>query len=72
MDFARYRLKVRLVDAKGKKRGPVVFAGGGTKEYLFVRIGGKGPVLRVKRKFNEERLPKAVKDWVKPPKKEEG
>jgi len=59
----------RLVGRDGKKRPPVTIAGKASGDYLYARVGEKGPALRVKRKGKEEHLPKAVGDWVKEEKK---
>ncbi len=48
-DFEKFRARVSLEDKSGKKLGPIIFAGGETKDWFFVREGKGGKVLKVKK-----------------------
>ena len=47
-DFEKFRVRVLLEGKRGKKMGPVTFAGGGTAKEWFVRMGEAGKTHGVK------------------------
>lgn len=64
-DMKKFGVRVLLETKKGKKLEPVTFAGGGTKELMFVRRGAEKKVLGVKRAKIGNRLPRQVSDWFR-------
>ena len=65
-DFNDYRMTVSLFGKNEKKLRTIVFAKSKNKDHLIARRDfSKTEVLPVKRRFNESRFPKAIKDWIK-------
>ncbi|MDA1000975.1 MAG: DUF4340 domain-containing protein [bacterium] len=62
-DTKKFRVRVLLETRKGKKLGPILFAGGGTKELMFVGRGAEKKVLGVQRENIEKILPFEISDW---------
>jgi len=60
-DFNKFRAVILLEKKGGKKFGPLIFAGGGTKDTLYVRMGEGGKVLRVKKTAVGRSLPESPK-----------
>ncbi|MEE9239696.1 MAG: DUF4340 domain-containing protein [bacterium] len=70
-DFEKYLVRVELQHKNGKKLGPVIFAGGGTKKSQFVRRGDSSKVLRVEKTDVGPNIPKSVESLIKKKKKDE-
>ena len=68
-DFKDFIVDLSGKDIRHEKWGPFKFAGKEGSEFLYVKADGK--IYRMKRKFNEEKLPKSLKNWEKEKKKEE-
>ncbi|MAE05291.1 MAG: hypothetical protein CMH76_03045 [Nitrospinae bacterium] len=56
-DFEKFRARVSLEDKSGKKFGPITFARGETKDWMFVKEGKGAKVLRVKKSQIGPNLP---------------
>ena len=65
-DFDNYRMTVTLYGKNENKLRTIIFAKSKNKDYLIARRGfSKTEVLPVKRRYNESRFPKTIKDWIK-------
>jgi len=69
-DFKDFIVELSGKDIRHEKWGPFTFARKEGSEFLYVRAGGK--IYRMKKKFNEDKLPTALKSWKKKERKEEG
>lgn len=75
-DFKKFRARVLLENKRGKKLGPVTFAGGGTDKVWFVRKGEAGKTskvetLRVKKSQVGPNLPETPSSLIIEKKKKE-
>ncbi len=69
-DFKDFIVELSGRDIRHGEWGPFRFAGKEGSEFIYVREGGK--VHRITKKWNEDKLPKSLKDWEKEEQKEEG
>lgn len=69
-DFKDFIVELSGKDVRHGKWGPFRFAEKEGSEFFYVREGGK--VYRITRKWNEDKLPKSLKDWEKEKQPEEG
>ncbi|HBK81629.1 MAG TPA: hypothetical protein DDZ83_18500 [Nitrospinae bacterium] len=70
-DFKKFRATILIENKDGKKLGPITFAGGGTKDTLYIRIGKDGKVLRVRKALVGPNLPESPKALLLEKKKAE-
>lgn len=70
-DFKKFLIRVELRDKKGKVLGPIVFAGGGTKQTQYARLDNDPRILRLKKSDVGSNLPKSIESLIKPKKEEE-
>ena len=68
-DFKDFIVELSGRDIRHGEWGPFRFAAQEGSEFLYVRAGGK--VYRMIKKYNEDNLPRSLKDWEKE-KKEDG
>ena len=65
-DFDNFRMIVSLFGKNEKKLATITFAKSNDKKHLIARRDfSKTEVLPVKRRFNESRFPKTIKDWIR-------
>lgn len=69
-DFKDFIVEFSGRDIRHGQWGPFRFAAKKGSEFLYVREGGK--VYRITKKWNEDKLPKSLKDWEKEEQKEDG
>ena len=69
-DFKDFIVELSGRDIRHGEWGPFRFAGKEGSEFLYVREGDK--TYRVMKKYNEDKLPKSLKDWEKEKQKEDG
>ncbi len=69
-DFKRFIVELSGKDVRHGTWGPFRFAHKEGSEFLYLREGD-GKVYRVKKKFNEDKLPKSLKSWEKEKKPDE-
>ena len=69
-DFKDFIVELSGADIRHGRWGPFRFADKEGSAFFYVREGGK--VYRINRKWNEDKLPKSLKDWEKEKQAEEG
>ena len=69
-DFKDFIVELSGKDVRHGAWGPYRFAEKAGSEFFYLREGGK--VYRITRKWNEDKLPKSLKDWEKEKQTEEG
>ena len=69
-DFKDFIVELSGRDIRHGTWGPFRFAGKEGSAFMYVREGGK--VYRITKKWNEDKLPKSLKDWEKEKNAEEG
>ena len=69
-DFKDFIVELSGRDIRHGEWGPFRFADKPDSEFLYLREGGK--VYRITKKWNEDKLPKSLKDWEKEKELEEG
>ena len=69
-DFKDFIVELSGRDVRHGAWGPYRFAEKAGSEFFYLREGGK--VYRITRKWNEDKLPKSLKDWEKEKQAEEG
>ncbi len=62
-DFKEFIVELSGRDIRHGKWGPFRFANKEGSEFIYVRESGK--VYRITKKWNEDKLPKSLKDWEK-------
>ncbi|MDE0333030.1 MAG: DUF4340 domain-containing protein [Nitrospinae bacterium] len=69
-DFKDFIVELSGRDIRHGEWGPFRFAAREGSDFLYLREGGK--VYRITKKWNEDKLPKSLKDWEKEKETEEG
>ena len=69
-DFKDFIVELSGRDIRHGAWGPFRFADKPGSEFMYMREGGK--VYRITKKWNEDKLPRSLKDWEKEEQKEDG